>query len=452
MRRARQATTRRIVYVSRQMTGESLRSAQAIRKLDGVQLFGICELSPGAGRAENFADLVCVSRTHDANQLIAAARILQDRHGPLHQLLTAQETLLEPVAEAGEALELQGMSVATVRRTLNKSCFKQTLEQAGIRTARHQLVTHEEDARRFAKELGFPVVLKPLSGSGGLATWCIRSADQLELALRLMQPSSEKVVLAEQYVVGREVSIDTITIANEPRFYSVCYYRPSILEALENPEIQWTCIMPRDISEAPYREVIEKGLEAVRALQVGSAMTHMEALLPEDCNPVFIDATLRPAGARIGPMLAFSYDLDPHLAWARAVVDGCFDGPWERKYAVGTVFFRGRGNGRVEHVAGLEAVQQHVGRLIVESHLPLVGSQKAATYTGDGYITVRHPQTQIVEEALRFIAATVCITYSESDKPELSKANLDEQWSHQIRYFDEQLNKPAWEDDSLTTH
>lgn len=451
MSQAQQAPSRRIVYVSRQMTGESLRSAQAIKRLTNVELFGICEQLPDAGRAEDFVDLICIRKTHDANQLIAAARILEDRHGQLHQLLTAQETLLEPVAQAGEVLELPGLTVAAVQRTLNKASLKETLEQAGIRTARHRLVTGEEDARRFVKAIGLPLVLKPLSGSGGLATWCVRTADQLEVALRLMRPSSERIVLAEEYVAGQEVSIDTITIANEPRFYSVCCYRPSILEALENPEIQWTCIMPRDTSEVPYREVIEKGLMAIRALEVGSVMTHMEALLPEDGNPVFIDATLRPAGARIGPMLAFSYDLDPLLAWARAVVDGCFDGPYQRKYAVGTIFLRGRGAGRVEHVAGIETVRQQVGQLIVEARLPLVGATKAATYTGDGYITVRHPQTQIVEDALRSIGETVRISYSESETVELSNKNIGNQWSQQIHYADKQLNKPAWEDDSLPT-
>jgi biotin carboxylase len=202
MSRTQQATTRRIVYVSRRMTGESLRSALAIKRLDQVKLFGICEQLPDTAQAQNFADLICVSSVHDADQLIAAARILGDRHGPLHQLLTAQETLLEPVAQAGEALDLQGMSVATVQRTLNKAQLKPTLEQAGIRTARHQLITGEEDARKFVEEIGFPVVLKPLSGSGGLATWCVRTADQLGMALHLMQSSSGTIVLAEEHVVG----------------------------------------------------------------------------------------------------------------------------------------------------------------------------------------------------------------------------------------------------------
>ena len=139
-------------------------------------------------------------------------------------------------------------------------------------------------------------------------------------------------------------------------------------------------------------------------------------------------------------MLAFSYDLDTHLAWARAVIDGAFDGPWERSYAVGTIFLRGKGAGFIEHVEGVEIVKQLVGDLIVDARLPLLNAAKAASYTGDGYITVRHPHTRIVEEALRSIAETISITYSRS-----------EQRSQQIRVFDQRMTKPAWEDDSLPT-
>lgn len=430
---------RRVVYVSRQMTGESLRSAQAITKLHEVELFGICEQMPDSARAENFADLICVAATDNHDHLVKAAQVLSQRHGPLHQLVTAQETLLESVAEANEALSLYGMEADTVRRTLNKARFRQTLDEAGIKTAQHCLVTANADARTFAAQFEFPIVLKPLNGSGGLATWCVRNAGQLESALNFWRPASDNVLLAEQYIAGREIAIDTITIANEPQFYSVCSYGPSIIEALENPHVQWTCILPRDIGELCDRAVIEEGLAAVRALRVGNAMTHMEALLREDGRPVFIDATLRPAGARIGPMLGFSYDIDPRFAWARAVIDGRFDGPWERRYAVGTIFLRGNGAGLIEHVEGLDAVKELVGELIVEARLPLPHAAKAASYTGDGYITVRHPETRMVEQALHCIAETVRIIYSKSEATN----------SNQIRFFNRQLTKPAWEDDSL---
>ena len=431
--------TRRIVYVSRQMTGESLRSAKAIQRLSEVELFGICEQAPDPPRAENFADLICVNDADNPDQLIAAAQGLAQRHGPLHQLVTAQEPLLDSVAAANEALNLRGMSLATVRGTLNKARFRETLTHAGIKTARHRIVTAKEDAGTFAAEHGFPIVLKTLSGSGGLTTWHVGDAEQLESALSLLGPTSERVLLAEQYISGREIAIDTITIGNEPQFYSACLYRPSILEALEHSQIQWTCVMPRSISEVCNEKTIEQSLAAVRALRVGNAMTHMEMLLAKDGNPVFIDATLRPAGARIGPMLGFCYDMDSHFAWARAVIDGCFDGPWERKYSVGTIFLRGKGAGVIEHVAGVDVVKQSMPDLIVEARLPLLQAAKARSYTGDGYITVRHSETEIVERALRSIAETVCITYSQPE--DVAKQN--------IQFFNQQMTKPAWEDDSL---
>ena len=443
-----QTTLRRVVYACRRPTGENLRSARAIGTLDSVRLLGICEQPPHADGAAAFADLVRVADSHDDGQLVAAARLLSEGHGPLHQIVTAQETLLEPVARANEALGLQGLSVAAVRRALDKSRLKETLAGAGINAPRDRLIASRADARRFADDIGFPIVLKPLGGSGGLATWRIRGADDLELALDLMQPALENRYLAESYLSGEELCIDTITIANEPRFYSICRYQPSILEALENPQVQWSCVMPRDIGNDRLRAFTEQGLRAVRALKVGSAVTHMEGFLLEAGGVGFTDVTLRPAGARIGPMLGFAYDIDSHFAWARAAVDGCFDGPWERQYAVGTCFLRGTGSGLVEQVNGIEMVMASVGEIVVDARLPRVGATKSATYTGDGYITIRHPETVVVEDALRLIAHTVEITYSQPEQPAAPGTSLRARWSHQIQYVDKQLSRPAWEDDS----
>ncbi|HVG18492.1 MAG TPA: hypothetical protein VNI02_05515 [Blastocatellia bacterium] len=441
--------TRKIVYVSRHLVGEGLRVARAIKKLDGVVLLGICERLPDEDGASIFSDLVRLADVHDTDQLTTAVRRLGEKHGGVDRVVTATETLLHPVALVSEALGLQGLSASTVRRAIDKSCLKAALERAGISTARDRVLTSSEDAKRFVCEVGFPVVLKPLGGSGALATLCIRSAEQLEVALELMRPTPERAVLAEDYLSGQELCIDTITVANTPRFHSICCYRPSILEAVEDPRIQWTCVMPRDIAGGQYREFIEQGLNAVRALSVGNAMTHMEGFLLEGGRPCFIDATLRPAGARIGPMLAFAYDIDPYLAWARVAVDDCFDGPWERKYAVGTVFLRGIGAGKVEHVEGIESVSRQLSGLLAESRLPLVGAAKSATYTGDGYITVRHPETRVVEDALLWIARTVRITYTDPELPQPSSATIRGRWSQRMQYFDKQLTRPAWDDDSL---
>lgn len=432
------ATTREhrnVVFVCRTVTGESLRSAQAIKNLATVNLLGIAEDLNKAN--EVFVDAVQVASVYDSEHLIAAARELANRQGTLNHIVTAQEILLEPVAKTREALDIPGMSSETVRRALDKSLLKQTLRAAGIETLPDRVVNKIGDVLRFVSEGGFPIMLKPIRGSGALATLMIRSASDLHHALELMKPSPEHPLLAEVFAHGQELCIDTITIDNEPQFYSLCFYYPSILEALEHPEQQWSCVMPREIDEELYSSFIDQGLAAVRVLSVGNAMTHMEGFLSNDGKLLgFTDATLRPAGARIGPMLGFVYDIDPYRAWARAAVDGCFDGPWERKYAVGTIFLRGVGSGVVERVEGIEIVDRELGELLVDVRWPRAGASKSDTYTGDGYVTLRHQETDRVKAALALIASTLKIVYSHAE------SGL--QWKERFQNYQE-LNRPAWE-------
>lgn len=400
---------RRIMFVCRTLTGEALRCANAILTLDDVTL-------------------LTVEGVDDARQLIEAARA----HGSVNRIVTAQETLLAPVAEANEALNLEAMSSEVVSRTLNKSTLKSTLKRAGVTTPRDQVVMGVDDARRFANDVGFPIVIKSMHGSGGLTTFRIQDEQQLARIMDVVNGS----VVAETFVTGRELCFDTVTIANEPQCYAVCCYDPPIIEALEDPHKQWRCIMPRELDA--YAAFISEALAAIRALNVGNAITHMEGFVDASGRPAgFIDATLRPAGARIGPMFGWAFDVDPYRLWARVVIDGAFDGPLERKYAVGTIFLRGAGSGCVEIVDGLEEIQQQLDTVIVEARFPKIGVAKSATYTGDGFVTVRHADTAVVQNALDLIERTIRITYTGADTQQPN-------WGHRLQNFKD-LNRPAWE-------
>lgn len=406
---------RRILLVGRLASMEMVKAAQAVEALNNSDVVT--------------RDLV------DVEGLLEAVSELRDENGSaagdVERIVTPQETLLEAVALANEALGLPGLSVVAVRRTLDKSQLKETLGAAGLNTPPHQVVTSLDQARAFGRKTGFPIVLKSLSGSGALATFPIHSEGDLREVIELGP------FLAEQYINGQELCIDTITIDNEPRFHSICCYQPSILAAVEHPATQWSCVMPRDMS--PYANFIEQGLEAIRALNVGNAMTHMEGFIDSTGKAWFTDATLRPAGARIAPMLAHAYDIDPYRAWARVAVDGAFDGPWERKYAAGTIFLRGLGAGAVENVDGIENVEREFRDLLRETRWPRIGATKSASYTGDGFITLRHPETDVVQAALKQIAQLVKITYSSN-----SQQPATESWEHRLQNFRE-LNRPAWD-------
>jgi hypothetical protein len=147
-------------------------------------------------------------------------------------------------------------------------------------------------------------------------------------------------------------------------------------------------------------------------------------------------------------MLGFAYDVNPYRVWARVAVDGCFDGPWQRRYAVGTLFLRGGGRGQVDRVEGFEEVRRRVGDDLVDSRMPRAGRWKSPSYTGDGYITVRHPETEVVRDYLELIANTVRITYTSDDETPVDGDGLPWRWSQRTQ-GDREHCRPVWDDDSL---
>src|SRR5690349_698850 len=134
-------STRHVVFVCRSASGEALRSATAISKLDNVELIVICE-EPASSA---FTNVIRVDDVHDPRLLIEAAKTF----GSLYRIVTVQETLLAAVAEANEALGLEAMSSEVVARVLDKSKLKSTLRRAGVATPRDQVIERAEDVRRF---------------------------------------------------------------------------------------------------------------------------------------------------------------------------------------------------------------------------------------------------------------------------------------------------------------
>jgi hypothetical protein len=64
------------------------------------------------------------------------------------------------------------------------------------------------------------------------------------------------------------------------------------------------------------------------------------------------------------------------------------------------------GRGQVRTVHGIDTLQREIGDLVVASRLPSPGQPANSSYEGEGFITVRHPDTAVVEDALTRIVST----------------------------------------------
>jgi len=403
---------RNVVFVAPFPTETTLRFVRAAARLEDVRLLGIVQTPPSGQDARYFDDIVRVTDPLSTSDIIDATEIFRRRHGAPHRIIGIVEALMVQLAQARTHFQVPGTSPRVAELFRDKAMMKDALRDGGLPVARHQLVRSQADAKKFAELVGFPMVLKPPAGMGAKATFRVSSPEALARAVEGMGASEQRPLLAEEFLRGREFSFETVTCGGKPQVDSIAHYLPTCLEVLENEWIQWCCMLPRDIGGEEYKEARAMGQRAVKTLGLDDGMTHMEWFQRADGSLVIGEIAQRPPGANITRMTGLAHDIDPYRAWARAVVDGQFDGPWERKFAVGCAFLRGMGRGRVAGVTGVHETHEAVGKWIVEANLPNLGAPKSDGYEGDGYVIVRDPSTAVVQKLLATIIDTIKVHYA----------------------------------------
>ncbi len=402
---------RNVIFVAPFPLETTLRFARAAARLPGVRLLLVCQKPPKGDDARMFDDFVEVEDGLDTQQLIQAARVLVGRHGEIHRIIGILEPLQVQLAEVRKALGVAGTTPETADLFRDKARMKDELRRHGLPCARHRLIRTWADAESFVAEVGLPLVLKPPAGMGCKATWRITTVDELKAALRSLHAGPDHPALAEEFLRAREHSFETITINGEVRFQSCSRYYPTPLEVTETPWIQWVVVLPRTIDGPDYADARALGVKAITALGLDTGFTHMEWFRRNDGSLAIGEIAARPPGANIVLANSYAHDADMYKAWARATIDDAFDGPYERKYAVGCAFLRGVGHGQVVDVSGVERANELVGHLVVDSRLPTRGAMRSDSYEGDGYVIVRHPDTEVVKAAMTTVIETISISY-----------------------------------------
>jgi biotin carboxylase len=347
-----------------------------------------------------------VSNVLEVNQLLWAARELQDRNGKIDRLYGALEQLQEPLAAARETLGVDGLSLEAATNFRDKARMKTLLRGAGLPCARHRLAGSADDAVAFAELSGFPLVVKPPTGAGAIATFRVDDMRQLLGALAGSPPSPEHPVLLEEFIVGEEHSFETLSINGAPVWHSLTHYYPTPLTVVENKWIQWSVVLPREVDDARYDDIRTAARKALSVLGMTTGISHMEWFRRTDGTVAISEVAARPPGAQITTLMSRAHDFNFQQEWSRAMIFGEFNVP-QRKYAVGAAYLRGQGEGRITAVHGLETIQRELGEMVVDFKMPAIGATPSVSYEGDGFIIVRDESTERVKKAVLQIVGTV---------------------------------------------
>ena len=306
------------------------------------------------------------------------------------------ECLWEPgimlAAELRRHFGVSGLSVEQAHRFRDKEAMKQALDEAGIRTPRHEAVASVADCWEAAERIGFPLILKPIDGAGSADTYRVNTSDELRSVLPRLR--HVPVISVEEFIDGEEFTFDTICIGGKIAYHNIALYRPRPLIARSNEWISPQVIALREVDDEQYAQGTKMGVDVLKALQFDTGFTHMEWYRKPDGEVIFGEIGARPPGAHHVDQMKYACDFDVFRAWGEAITLGRLEQGFTRRYNVATIYKRARGVGRITRIEGLDALQHSIGGHVVWNTLSAPGTPRRdwlKTLVSDGFIMLRHP-------------------------------------------------------------
>lgn len=339
-------------------------------------------------------------------QILRGVEMIGRQFGGIDRIMGMLEQIQVSLGEVRDHLGVPGMGAKAANNFRDKSVMKSVLREAGLPCAKHVLADSFETALDFARQTGFPMIVKPPDGAGAMGIFRCENQKQLTECWAHLNPGPLNPVVIEEFIVGTEHSFDSICVKGQLIWSSISHYSPAPLEVVREPWIQWCVTIPREFDSPHYKPVKQIAQAALSALGMQTGLSHMEWFLRADGSVAISEVGARPPGAQITTLISYAHDFDLYRAWAESVIHERFQIP-QRKYAVGAAYLRGMGEGRVSRVYGLEEIARSLGEIAVESKIPEPGQSPSGSYEGEGYIIVRHPETQVVENALKKIIETI---------------------------------------------
>jgi len=344
-------------------------------------------------------------------EMLEACRNMRDEGGPINRCLVVNEQVQELIASIREALDIPGMRPATAKNYRIKQRMKEVLEKARIPVAQYLKVDGEEEAQKALKKLGLPMVAKPPAGAAAQQTFRINTESEWDKFITEKVRGQDATWLLEQLLTGQEGSCDTFCLRGKTVFRTYTQYMPSPLEVMENDWIQWQVLLPNPAAGPAYEDIRKLADKTLQALGPEDGWSHMEWFRLDDGSIRISEVAMRPPGAQFTTLISRAADFDSIQAWAKLMIDGEFQAP-KQKFAVGAAYLRGMGEGKVSAINGWEAIQQQYSGLICDFRIPPIGTPKGQTYEGEGFVIVRHPDTEVVRSVLLDIVSTVRVFLS----------------------------------------
>src|SRR5689334_17085477 len=255
----------RVVFLSPTYPPEMRQFTRGLAEV-GVEVLGVGDGHPDDELRRYLSGYLQVPSIMDEPDVMARV------HGWLRgrdvdTVLANWEPLVLTAAKLRERFGMPGMSVDAVRGFRDKQLMKERVAAAGLRVPKATRARSIKEVWAAIEDIGFPAIVKPISGAGSADTYRADSPIELERVLPSMRHVEEAIV--EEFIDGDEHTYDTVCIDGAPVYESVTRYLPN---ALEMRSIEWISPMMLSVKDLTRPDVVpgvELGRGVLRALGMG---------------------------------------------------------------------------------------------------------------------------------------------------------------------------------------
>ncbi|MBT2544166.1 ATP-grasp domain-containing protein [Streptomyces sp. ISL-44] len=255
---------------------------------------------------------VITADTNDTDALLAR---LEGLHAVLgfDGVVSSCDYYLPAVAHTARRLGLPGPVPEAVEAACRKDLTRRVLAEADVPGPRFALCEGAGEAAVAAREIGYPLVVKPVDLCAGMLVRSVRDERELELACQALAefPVNARgqdrapVILLEELLHGPEVSVETVSFGGATHVVGVTDKSIGGAPAF----IETGHMFPAGIEGALASEAAETALRAVKALGLDQVVCHTEIKLTPD-GPRVVEVNPRPAGNRITELVRHVTGID----------------------------------------------------------------------------------------------------------------------------------------------
>lgn len=185
---------------------------------------------------QNAFDEVHFFKVMDLNDTVLPTALRLNRNKKINKIILFSEDDILRFAELREFLGIQGQTVNNATKFRDKSVMKQLANNNRIQSAKYKKVSSVLELFSFIEEVGYPFILKPISGCGSFDTHKITDNINLNKLLELglfNGAGTEKKWLAEEFIDGDFYQIDGLIINNKPFAHVITSLAGSRLDYLK---------------------------------------------------------------------------------------------------------------------------------------------------------------------------------------------------------------------------